>query len=85
MAHLGAHLAEEAGDLVLGALGSTDVLAVGADSCHERGIAEGIEGVFHPLEEGLVLAEEAALIGGIGTCPELRLNRGRAQEATIYR
>jgi hypothetical protein len=78
MAHLGAHLAEEAGDLVLCALGGTDVLAVGADSCRERGIAEGIEGVFHPLEEGLVLTKEAALIGGIGTCLELWLNRGRA-------
>jgi hypothetical protein len=78
MTHLSAHFAEEAGDLILSALGGTDVLAVGADSCRERGIAEGMEGVFHPLEEGLVLTEEAALVRGIGTCPELRLNRGRA-------
>jgi hypothetical protein len=37
-----------------------------------------MEGVFHPLEEGLVLVEEAALVRGVGTCPELWLNGGRA-------
>ena len=81
MAHLGAHFAEEAGDLVLGALGGADVLAVGVDSCCECGVAEGIEGVFHPLEEGLVLAKETTLVRGVGACLESWLNGSRAQEA----
>ena len=55
--HLGAHFAKEAGDLVLSELGSANVLAVGADTGSESGIADGEQGFLYPCEKGGVLAE----------------------------
>ena len=57
MAHLGAHFAEEVGDLVLSELGGADVLAVGVDAGSESGIADGEQGFLYPCEKGGVLAE----------------------------
>ena len=58
---LGGLLTHQLNDEVLGALGELGVAAVGIHAGGEGRVLDGVEGVFDPCKEGLVLAEQAAL------------------------
>jgi hypothetical protein len=83
MAHLGAHVSEEAGDLALCVLGKTDIVVVGVNSSNEGGVFEGVEGVLDPGKEWLVLTEQAALEGRVGACLKRWLDGRGAKEAAV--